>query len=324
MYTLSEIDSIVERNIIHLPLNGEPQELYDPLKYMLSLGGKRVRPRLCLAIYSLFKDNLDANVIYPAIALEIFHSFTLIHDDIMDKADVRRNNPTVHKKWGENIAILSGDVMFIKAYQLLEKSKPEHLLPLLNLFSKTAADVCEGQQFDMNYETMPLITIEEYINMIALKTGALIACAAKMGAIMAGVDNKKADLFYQFGRKIGIAFQITDDYLDTYGDYKLFGKKIGGDIVMNKKSWLLVESFRVSDGEQKRRLRSALAMSGDDQAKIDTMKALYDEMQIKQRAEKEIERYYNEAIESLKEVEVNEAQRAIKIDFANKITYRNR
>ena len=198
-----------------LTFTPEPAGLYDPLRYMMEIGGKRIRPRLCLTTYSLYKDDLTEEILSPAAALEVFHSFTLIHDDIMDKADVRRGVPTVYKKWNENTAILSGDVMSIESYKLLAKAPASVLPEALALFSKTAAEVCEGQQYDMDFEDMESVPMEDYLKMIGLKTAVLIACSAKMGALIGGASAQECDLLYKFGYDIGLAFQIADDWLDT-------------------------------------------------------------------------------------------------------------
>ena len=202
---------------------------------MINIGGKRIRPRLCLTSYALFKDDFTDEILAPASAIEVFHSFTLIHDDIMDKADVRRGVPTVYRKWDENTAILSGDVMSIESYKLIAKAPATVLPQVLELFSKTAAEVCEGQQYDMDFEEQEDVPMTDYMKMIGLKTAVLIACSAKMGALIAGATETQADLLYKFGYDLGLAFQIADDWLDTYGDPKVFGKAIGGDIVNNKK-----------------------------------------------------------------------------------------
>lgn len=328
MFTLSEIDSIVQKSLAGASLKGEPAELYDPLEYMISIGGKRIRPRLCLTVYGLFSDDIPREAVCPALALEIFHSFTLIHDDIMDRAEIRRNQPTVCRKWGDNIAILSGDVMFIKAYQLLSKCRPEVLPQLLGLFSETAAKVCEGQQYDMNFEGLPFITMDDYINMIGLKTGVLIACSAKMGVQMAG-DAAGADAgslaesLYRFGYLLGIAFQITDDYLDCFGDVATFGKKIGGDIVENKKSWLRVESMRISDPVLRKRLEENLSIE-DNATKISNMQQFYTDSGIRAGAERAIEDYFRQATAVLEETGLDAERRGRLVEFARKITYRNR
>ena len=236
----AHLENTLKEIFSNLKFTAEPAGLYDPLRYMMKIGGKRIRPRLCLLAYSLFKDDFTEEILSPAAALEVFHSFTLIHDDIMDKADVRRGVPTVYKKWDENTAILSGDVMSIESYKMIAKAPAAVLPEVLKLFSNTAAEVCEGQQYDMDFENMTHVPMDEYLKMIGLKTAVLIACAAKMGALIGGASAEEAELLYKFGYDIGLAFQITDDWLDTYGDPKVFGKAIGGDILNNKKTWLLI------------------------------------------------------------------------------------
>ena len=237
------IESAIAELFGGLTFTAEPAGLYDPLRYMMEIGGKRIRPRLCLTAYSLFKDEFSQEILSPAAALEVFHSFTLIHDDIMDKAPVRRGVPTVYKKWNDNTAILSGDVMSIESYKLIAKAPAQVLPQALELFSQTAAQVCEGQQYDMDFEDMESVPMTDYLKMIGLKTAVLIACSAKMGAIIGGASEKECDLLYRFGYDLGLAFQIADDWLDTYGDSAVFGKSIGGDIVNNKKTWLLTKAF---------------------------------------------------------------------------------
>jgi geranylgeranyl diphosphate synthase type II len=218
MFSISEIDALVEKGIFSLDLKGEPVELYNPIEYLVSIGGKRLRPKLAILSYNLFSDKIDRSIIYPAMGLEIFHGFTLIHDDIMDNADLRRNRTTVHKKWNNSIAILSGDVMCIKSYQYMSMAPAAKLKEVLDLFSETAEQVCEGQQYDMNFETSPLITMDEYLSMIGLKTAVLIAASAKVGAIVANAPATVCDALYNYAYQLGLAFQIKDDYFDSFGD----------------------------------------------------------------------------------------------------------
>ncbi len=323
MYSLSEIDSIVEKGIYSLNLKGSPEELYNPIEYIISIGGKRIRPRLCLLSYSLFSDKIDYSVIYPALAIEIFHAFTLIHDDIMDNANMRRGMMTIHKKWNNNIAILSGDVMSIKSYEYLCQAPDSSLRSALALFNQTAAQVCEGQQFDMNFEKEKIITLDDYIKMIGLKTAVLIGCSSKMGAIIAGADTKTAQALYDYGYQLGIAFQITDDYLDVFGDPAVFGKNIGGDIVNNKKSWLLVESLHIADEKRRGRINEILDMSIENsREKISAMQQLYIDLGVKKRAESEIEKYYQSAMSSVKEIIYDKNKLKLLDDFALMITNR--
>ena len=257
MYSLKEQEAIIARAICNLKFVKEPAGLYEPLEYMMSIGGKRIRPRLCLAAYNLYSDDIGDNIISPALALEIFHNFTLLHDDIMDRADTRRGQLTVCKKWGDNVAILSGDVMCILAYKWLTACPADKQPQVLELFTKMGAEVCEGQQYDMEFETQPVVTGEEYINMIGLKTAALLACSVKMGAVIANAPEAQAEALYNFGWQIGLAFQISDDYLDTFGDPHVFGKKIGGDIMCGKKTWLLVEALKRATGDNRDMVRAS-------------------------------------------------------------------
>ena len=295
----THIEKAIKDMFENLTFTQEPAGLYDPLRYMISIGGKRIRPRLCLTAYALFKDSFNEEILSPAAAIEVFHSFTLIHDDIMDKADVRRGVPTVYRKWDENTAILSGDVMSIESYRLVAKAPAEVLPQVLELFSRTAAQVCEGQQYDMDFENMDCVPMEDYIRMIGLKTAVLIACSAKMGALIAGASERQADLLYRFGFDLGLAFQIADDWLDTYGDPTVFGKAIGGDIINNKKSWLMTRAFEVA-GDRRGELVSAMAMPVEEDAqkaeKIAKVKGMYDALGICEEAKNEIMRLHGQAL----------------------------
>ena len=294
------IESTLKEMFDNLKFTPEPAGLYDPLRYMIEIGGKRIRPRLCLTAYSLFKDEFNEGILSPAAAIEVFHSFTLIHDDIMDKAPVRRGVPTVYKKWNENTAILSGDVMSIESYRMIAKAPAATLPAVLELFSTTAAQVCEGQQFDMDFEDLPQVPMEDYMKMIGLKTAVLIACSAKMGALIAGASAQEADLLYKFGYDLGLTFQIADDWLDTYGDPAVFGKAIGGDIVNNKKSWLLTRALEKA-GELRPDLDAAMDMPVTTEehmaAKIDAVKGIYDKLGIGEEATQEIQRLHHQAME---------------------------
>ena len=292
----------------NLKFTEEPHGLYDPLRYMMEIGGKRIRPRLCLLTYSLFKNDMTQAILGPAAALEVFHSFTLIHDDIMDKADVRRGVPTVYRKWDENTAILSGDVMSIESYKLIAQAPAEVLPKALELFSTTAAQVCEGQQYDMNFEDEESVPMEDYLKMIGLKTAVLIACSAKMGALIAGADENICDHLYRYGYDLGLAFQIADDWLDTYSDPKVFGKAIGGDILNNKKSWLLTRAFEKA-GNRRAELLDAMAMpiESDQQKaeKIKTVIGIYDSLGICEEAKAEIIRLHSQAMANVAELDLN-------------------
>ncbi len=297
----AHLENTLKEIFSNLKFTAEPAGLYDPLRYMMKIGGKRIRPRLCLLAYSLFKDDFTEEILSPAAALEVFHSFTLIHDDIMDKADVRRGVPTVYKKWDENTAILSGDVMSIESYKMIAKAPAAVLPEVLKLFSNTAAEVCEGQQYDMDFENMTHVPMDEYLKMIGLKTAVLIACAAKMGALIGGASAEEAELLYKFGYDIGLAFQITDDWLDTYGDPKVFGKAIGGDILNNKKTWLMIKAQNNASPAELNALAAAMDMpistDAEKAAKIAAVKNLYAQLGVEQQAKEEIVRLHNQAME---------------------------
>lgn len=323
--SMVDIDKYLKEGLEKIDLGGTPKELYDPIEYIFSIGGKRIRPRLSLLAYSLFSDKIDSSIINPILGLEIFHTFTLIHDDIMDKADMRRGKETIHKKWNDNIAILSGDVMSIQAYQFISKAPAGHLPKVLELFNRTAAQVCEGQQYDMNFEDIPIISMDEYMKMIGLKTAVLLACSAKMGAILAGADDKSAQLLYDYGYLLGIAFQIADDYLDNFGDPKIFGKNIGGDITNNKKSWLFVECYNTATGAEKERWEKIVAMPPEQaEQKIREAQIIYTELGIKEKAEKEIDKYYKMAIEKVEELNISTEQLEQLVEFAKAMTFRNK
>ena len=325
MLNLNEIGQLVEKTLFTLELEKEPKELYGPIAYILSIGGKRIRPKMCLATYSLFSNKVDRDILYPAIALDIFHAFTLIHDDIMDKADMRRGQLTIHKKWNDNIAILSGDVMSIQAYEYMAYAPQEVLPAVMKVFTKTATEVCEGQQYDMNFEDAPFITMDDYLKMIGLKTAVLIACSAKIGALIGGASEAQAQALYDFGYQLGIAFQITDDYLDVYADPNVFGKNIGGDITNNKKSWLLVKTMKDAQGEDKEELNAILALSEEcAEEKISRMKALYAKLDIASAAEAEIEKYYSAALASLDKLDLDQEKRGIMEEFAHQIVKRQK
>ena len=296
----THIEEALKELFADLKFTPQPAGLYDPLRYMMEIGGKRIRPRLCLTSYSLYKDELSESILSPAAALEVFHSFTLIHDDIMDKADVRRGVPTVYRKWDENTAILSGDVMSIESYKLIAKAPADVLPQVLELFSKTAAEVCEGQQYDMDFENEESVPMTDYLKMIGLKTAVLIACSAKMGGLIGGASEEACELLYRFGYDLGLAFQITDDWLDTYGDVKVFGKAIGGDILNNKKSWLLTRAFEKASEEIRERLLAAMGMPvcNDEEkaAKIAAVKDIYAGLGIDEDAKQEIVRLHNSAM----------------------------
>ena len=321
------IESAIKELFADLKFTAEPAGLYDPLRYMMEIGGKRIRPRLCLSTYSLYNDSFSDEILYPAAALEVFHSFTLIHDDIMDKAPVRRGVPTVYKKWNENTAILSGDVMSIESYKLIAKAPAKVLPDALELFSKTAAEVCEGQQYDMDFENMESVPMADYLKMIGLKTAVLIACSAKMGALVGGAPAEHCELLYKFGYDLGLAFQIADDWLDTYGDVKVFGKAIGGDILNNKKTWLLTRAFEKA-GDLRADLLAAMdiPVTSDEHkaAKIEAVKGIYDALEIGKEAQQEIARLHTQALGYVSQLNLTPEAEAVLHNYASTLIGRNR
>ncbi len=274
------LDQAVRDLFSRIEFQKDPAGLYDPLRYMISIGGKRIRPKLCLTTYGLFQDRLTDQILEPAAGLEVFHTFTLIHDDIMDRSPLRRGHDTVWKKWDEDTAILSGDVMCIDAYKRIAKAPAPVLGDALSLFSKTASEVCDGQQMDMDFEKEDIVTMDRYMQMIGLKTGVLIACAAQMGALIGGADPVTQHSLYQYGYYLGLAFQVADDYLDAYGDQKVFGKPIGGDILNGKKSWLTIRAYEKGATAVADALTAPAATPSEQAAKIARVKALYDSVDV--------------------------------------------
>lgn len=289
---LSKVKEQVEQIFSSTHFPSEPLGLYDPLRYMIQIGGKRIRPTLCLLAYSLFKDDCPDSVKYPAEALEVFHTFTLIHDDIMDRSSLRRGKTTVWKKWNEDTAILSGDVMLIEAYKRIAYAPRECERQTLELFSTTAAQVCEGQQYDMDFEQREDVSMEEYEAMIGLKTAVLLACSAKMGALIAGAGQDLCDALYEYGYQLGLAFQVCDDYLDAFGDEKVFGKPIGGDILQQKKSWLTIRGFEKSEDK-------AAFVQVFRSRDVQKVKAEYKRLGVDKDAIEKIKGYNDKAILSL-------------------------
>lgn len=282
-----------------------PRELYLPIGYALESGGKRIRPALVLMACDLFGGTKD-DAMGAALAVEVFHNFTLLHDDIMDNAETRRNRLTVHKKWNANTAILSGDAMMIKSYEFLENT-PAHLwTKLFPIFTRTALEVCEGQQYDMNFETCEEVTLDEYFNMIRLKTAVLLGAALQLGAIIGGASDDDAQHLYDFGIAIGIAFQLKDDYLDTFGDEKSFGKRIGGDIVCGKKTFLLINALKQSTNDERLLIQNTLADKlMPEEQKILTITAVYEKLEIPTLCEKAMSEYYNRALLALTKITGN-------------------
>ena len=304
MLSFNEILQKIEQEIAQLQFTYPPKSLYEPIEYILSLGGKRIRPALVLMACNLYKEEGDA-AIKPALGLEVFHNFTLLHDDLMDEADKRRNKPTVHKVWNANTAILSGDAMLIAAYQLIEETAPESLKEILHLFTATALEICGGQQYDMEFESRTDVSEAEYIEMIRLKTAVLLACALKMGAIVGNAPKEDAEALYQFGIHIGLAFQLQDDLLDVYGDTATFGKNIGGDILCNKKTFLLINALRLASEQQRAILNDWIHKKEFDPAeKIAAVTAIYNQLHLKELSEEKIHTYYISAMEYLNSLQV--------------------
>ena len=302
----------------------QPLTLFDPARYILSIGGKRLRPLLTLMAADLFGKEADA-VLNPAMAIEIFHNFSLLHDDLMDKADMRRGNPTVHKKWNANSAILSGDAMVIKAYQYIAKV-PLQLLPeVLELFSAAAIQICKGQQYDMDFEMRMDVSESEYLEMIRLKTAVLIGSALKIGAVIAGAAPRDADYLYEYGINIGLAFQLKDDLLDVYGNPKTFGKKIGGDILCNKKTFLLIKALKHSDKTQRNALEHWLSVTDyDPETKIAFVKNIYDALNLRIITGNLIEKYYLASLDCLSAIHVPDDRKKDLIDLSENLMYREK
>lgn len=299
--TESRLDGLVKQLFDGIEFTREPAELYDPLRYMIAIGGKRIRPRLCLTTYSFYSDSFGEEILSPATALEVFHSFTLLHDDIMDRSPLRRGMPTVWKKWSEDTAILSGDVMLIDAYRRIAKAPRALLDRVLALFSRTAAQVCDGQQYDMDFESETEVTMEAYDKMIGLKTAVLLACSAAMGALIGGASEAECEALYRYGHGLGMAFQVADDFLDAFGDEKVFGKPIGGDIVNGKKSWLTVRTMeKTADRE---RFLAAFSLPADTPeqkaAKIAAVKEIYLRDGVDADARAEIVRFTQQAMQAV-------------------------
>ena len=323
MKTSDEILSLINEYLDNLPYERKPAGLYDPIKYVLSIGGKRIRPTLMLLAYNLYKEDPE-RILSSAVALETYHNYTLLHDDLMDNASVRRGQPTVHTKWDANTAILSGDSMLVLAYERMAKCPVEKLKPVLDLFTETALEIGEGQQYDMDFETRNDVREEEYIEMIRLKTSVLLACATKMGAILADAPQEDADKLYKFGEQMGLAFQLQDDYLDVYGDPEVFGKAIGGDILCNKKTYMLINAFNLANDEQRKRLQQWVkAENPDPRQKIEAVTQIYNEIGISQLAEQKIKHYFNESRKYLEAINLPKERKLELEAYTDKMMKRN-
>lgn len=306
----ADILTLVNNYLDNIPYTRKPETLYEPIRYVLSLGGKRIRPVLMLMSYNLYKD--DADTILPtACGLETYHNYTLLHDDLMDNADMRRGHATVHKKWDANTAILSGDSMLVLSYQRIAQCAPQYLPQILDLFTTTALEIGDGQQYDMEFETRDDVCESEYIEMIRLKTSVLLACAMKMGAIQAGASPADQDALYRYGESLGLAFQLQDDYLDVYGDPSVFGKNIGGDITSNKKTFMLINALLRAEGQDKAELEAWIARKDfDRQEKVDAVTHLYTKLGIDRLARERIEYYTREALSCLDAVDTPDERKA--------------
>ena len=324
MLTATEIQEKVNAYIASLPYERRPKSLYDPIEYVLAAGGKRIRPSFVLMAYNLFHDDVD-RILPVATALETYHNYTLLHDDLMDKADMRRGRTTVHKKWDDNTAILSGDTMLVLAYEHLAKCDTKYLKPALDLFTETALEVSEGQQFDMEFETRNDVAEEEYIEMIRLKTSVLLACALKMGAVVAGASDADANALYAFGEKVGLAFQLQDDLLDVYGDPKVFGKAIGGDITSNKKTFMLINAFNRADAGTRAELeRWTTATEFDPAEKIAAVTEIYNRLGIDKLAEQRIKEYFEQSRQHLDELSVSDDRKAVLREYTERMMNRKK
>lgn len=323
MYTQSDLKKLVNKAILNLSYNEEAEKLNDPVKYILSIGGKRLRPVLALMACNLFSDHLDEAII-PATGLEVFHNFTLVHDDIMDHAPVRRNLPTVHSKWNLNQAVLSGDVMAFIANECFLQTPPQFLLKVFKVFNKAAIEVCVGQQLDIDFEKSAIVSDEEYMRMIELKTAALMAASAKIGSILGGADDKDSEILYEFGKNLGLAFQIQDDLLDIYGDIKVFGKIVGGDIISNKKTIMLVKALELASPDQLRQLHEQFALKDfDPESKVKKVTEIYDQLNIRNLSENLANDYINAAFSLLGKVNVPVDRKTELVNIGNSLIGRD-
>ena len=323
MRTISEYQDLISRHFESIKYQKEPNNLYEPIRYILSLGGKRLRPVLTLMATEVFDVDCQ-KALAAATAVEVFHNFSLIHDDIMDDAPLRRGNETVHEKWNINTGILSGDAMLILAYQYFEAYEPKIFQELAKLFSKTALEVCEGQQYDVDFETRDDVTIPEYLKMIEYKTAVLVAAAMKMGAIVAETTEENKNLIYDFGLNLGLAFQLQDDYLDAFGNPETFGKQVGGDIIENKKTYLYLKAMEFASVNEKEQLLHLFSFqSSDNTDKINSVKGIFNQTGASAATQKAIENYTFKALETLAKMNIGNDKKAILKAFAENLMSRN-
>lgn len=322
--TVKEITELVNEGINSLPYDRKPQSLYEPIKYTMSQGGKRIRPVLTLLSYYMFRDDIR-QALPCAMGLEMYHNYTLLHDDLMDNADMRRGNMTVHKKWDANTAILSGDSMLVLSYQLMSQCPQEMLQQVIDTFTITALEIGEGQQYDMDFEKRTDVTEEEYIEMIRLKTSVLLACAAKIGAILAGASSEEQNHAYRFGEQLGLAFQLQDDFLDVYGDEKVFGKKIGGDITSNKKTYMLIKALERAEGIDRQQLEYWIeAQEFDRSEKVNAVTEIYTRLGIDTLAKERIDKYFTSALNHLDAISAPAERKAELLSFVQQMMRRER
>ena len=324
MKTFNEITQLISTEINQINWSKEPRGLYEPIGYVLSMGGKRIRPALTLMACNMFSDNVH-QALNSALGLEIFHNFTLLHDDIMDRADVRRGQPTVHKKWDDNTAILSGDVMQIASYQFIAQTPAEQLKRTLDLFSITAAEICEGQQYDVEFESRDRVEADEYLEMIRLKTAVLLGAALQIGAWIGGAGEEDAQLLYDYGINIGLAFQLKDDLLDVYGNEATFGKKIGGDILCNKKTYMLIHAIELANGNDADELQKWIRTSDEklSNQKIQAVTSLFNKLGVKTLCEEKMQYFYAKAVANLEKVSILENNKQELRKLGEKLMFRN-
>ena len=324
MKTAEQLLQMVNDFLATLPYDRKPASLYEPVKYVLSMGGKRMRPVLMLLAYNLFKDDPE-HILMQAVGLETYHNYTLLHDDLMDNADLRRGHTTVHRKWNANQAILSGDSMLVLAYERMAQCPDDKLAEVMRVFTETALQIGEGQQYDIDFEQRTDVTENEYIEMIRLKTSVLLACALKTGALLADAPEEDADRLYRVGEQVGLAFQLQDDLLDVYGDPKVFGKAIGGDITSNKKTYMLINAYNRANDEQRKELEHWIgAKEFNRQEKVAAVTRLYDAIGIRQLCEDKINYYFQQASQTLSEVNVPEERKAHLRQYMDELLHRNK
>lgn len=323
MHSLKSLQQLIDKELQQIHFPAQPKDLYEPIRYMLSVGGKRLRPALVLMACEMFDG--DIKKAFPAaLGIEMFHNFTLLHDDIMDNAPLRRSKQTVHHKWNNSIAILSGDAMFVKACELMMQVDDRSIRKVMNIFMRTAAEVCDGQQMDMSFEKESNVAIKQYLQMIELKTAVLIGSCLQIGAIIAAAPEAESKHLFEFGKKTGVAFQLQDDLLDLYGDAEKFGKQTGGDIISNKKTFLILKAQEIANPQQRSLLNRWINTSGKDQEqqKVKTIKNLFDNLDIRKHAEREMESHYNKAIQHLNALKVPAEKKYLLEKFAGQLMVR--